>query len=262
LIEKIFLTLILLFAHQGLAGEFNYFDSEINYWEKDSKKENDVPEGKTEKKQEVVSKKEKTSKSEENKFDWKTYMNPENKEFFKEGDHTPPEPFMELARNPSDENISNWFSYIELKNRLASRLQERMTAYMSKNKIKIGDPGVQAVNESINDLPTTHPHAKQFRLRMYFDSKCPHCKRMFGTLKELQEMGFYVEALQVDNDPVSVGYELPITKASQDDMKKFANERVPLVLIADMAKKALLPPVRGYRSTKEVLSVIELAIKN
>ena len=37
-------------------------------------------------------------------------------EFFKEGDYSPPEPFMELARNPTDENIRMWFQYLDKKN--------------------------------------------------------------------------------------------------------------------------------------------------
>ena len=42
-------------------------------------------------------------------FPWHQYLDPKNKEFFKEGDYTPPEPFMEIVRNPTDANLKRWF---------------------------------------------------------------------------------------------------------------------------------------------------------
>ena len=252
--RKIIFCLFLLSFWQ--ANAFEYFESEINYWGKDRPLVQQPEE-------EQPVKKESAKKPElaQNKFDWKKYMNPENKEFFKEGDYTPPEPFMELAKNPTDENLKNWFSFIELKNKISARLQERMAAFLAKGQIK--EPVLHSETvKTVQALPITHALSKNYRLRMYFDSQCPHCKRMFGTLKELQEMGFYVEALQVDSKPVDVGFEIPITQASPDDLKKFSEERVPLTLIADLPKKALLPPVRGYRSTPEILSILEQASKN
>lgn len=250
--KKVIFSLLSVFCINALA--FDYFNSEIDYWKKESPVVQKPPQDhavETEEKTEPV----------KPKFDWKKYMSPENKEFFKEGDYTPPEPFMELARNPTDENLKNWFSYIELKNKISTRLQERMAQFLSKTQLK--EPVVhREITEKVRALPSSHSLSQNYRLRMYFDSECPHCKRMFGTLKALQEMGFYVEALQVDNKPIDVGFELPISPASPDDLKKFSEERVPLTLIADIPKKALLPPVRGYRPASEILSILEQVSKN
>ena len=68
----------------------------------------------------------KKKKEKKKSFKWSNYLDPKNDEFFKEGSYTPPKPFMELARNPSDKNIGNWIAYNKKKNALNQRLQLRM----------------------------------------------------------------------------------------------------------------------------------------
>src|SRR5579872_3611420 len=121
---KVFLILIfvpLIAKAEGLK----YFDDKIDYWKDRPKEQESQPA---------------EPQSEGEKFPWKTYMDPKNKEFFKEGDYTPPEPFMEVARNPSDENIKNWFDFMGKKNELAQRLQTKMKEYLTKNAT--ATPGV------------------------------------------------------------------------------------------------------------------------
>ncbi|MGE3759544.1 MAG: hypothetical protein AB7H97_17395, partial [Pseudobdellovibrionaceae bacterium] len=73
------------------AKELQYFDEKINFWDEPSKKGDERTETSTVK-----------GSEKEGNFPWKTYLDPKNKEFFSEGDYTPPEPFMEVARNPTD----------------------------------------------------------------------------------------------------------------------------------------------------------------
>ena len=98
---------------------------------------------------------------------------------------------MEVAKNPTDKNISMWFKYLEIKNKLATRLQSRMAEYLAKKPgVKIPEAtkrGLEIKRKSIAKVD-----AKRFRVRMYFESTCPHCKKMMTTLKSLQEQGYFV----------------------------------------------------------------------
>ena len=95
---------------------FDYFGSDINYWPSAlapgpiSSPANPVPREADGKSSAVAP-----------PFDWDKFTNPKNREFFKEGDYTPPEPFMEIVRRPTDENLTRWFAYIEKRNELSRR---------------------------------------------------------------------------------------------------------------------------------------------
>ena len=81
------------------ATDFKYFeDSKLHFWPEQ------IP----------INQSEAAPKTAET-FQWKKYLDPKNEEFFKEGDYTPPAPFIEIARNPTDANIRNWFKYLETK---------------------------------------------------------------------------------------------------------------------------------------------------
>ncbi len=250
--EILKIIFVLFSSSFSQAGTIQYFDSKIDFWnEKPSSKETSAtPSNVTEKS--------------DGKFPWKTYQDPKNKEFFKEGDYTPPEPFMEIARNPTDDNIKQWFELMKTKNELQANLQLRMQEYMAKNgemnsiPVKEPQPRVplpQKTKSSTAPLDTT-----RFRVRMYFESTCPHCKRMFGVLKRLQDNGYEVEALQVDGGPVPSSEKIvPIGKAEPDDLKKHGIKGVPYLLIADTKRKALLPAIEGYHDFGEVMQLLKAA---
>lgn len=162
---------------------------------------------------------------------------------------------MELARNPSDKNISNWITYNKKKNALNQRLQLRMREYLTQNNELT--PKVAEVIKSRSLSKETSFDPSRFRVRMYFDSKCPHCKRMFSTLASLQKQGIYVEALQVDNIHVKKSsFPIPVRKASKAEVKKHNISAVPFTLIADLKKKVLYPPIKGFQSVESMTALI------
>ena len=199
----------------------------------------------------------------EGKFPWTTYLDPKNKEFFKEGDYTPPEPFMEIARNPTDENIKSWFEFMKRKNELAARLQVRMQEFLAKNSGAIIPDGmVPAITASNGTIQKANivVNPARFHIRMYFDSHCHHCRRMFAVLKRLKDRRFPVEALQVDEGEISVSERLvPIGKADPLEMKQLGIKGVPYLIVADRKHKALLPPVQGYHDFEEVMELLKAA---
>lgn len=235
----------------ALAGELSYFDSKIDFWgEKKS----------TTKPPLIV---EKAENPENGKFAWKTFLDPKNKEFFKEGDYTPPEPFMEIARNPTDENIKNWFDFMKKKNDLARRLDERVREYLVKNgqaPVAMTESPPQSPRKNAQ-MPAQGPlDPARFKVRMYFESTCPHCRRMFGVLKRLQDEGVEVHALQIDRGPVPADEKIvPLGLATSEEVKKHGINGVPFLVIADTKRKALLPPIQGYHDFDEVVQLLKSA---
>ena len=243
-------VLFLLLSSFAQADNLEYFDSKIDFWG-----DKQVPRDASKKEPSLTDK-------QDGKFPWKTFLDPKNKEFFKEGDYTPPEPFMEVARNPTDVNIKQWFELMKKKNDLQTKLQERMAEYLAKN-------GGVNIPTNITAAPPVQPKVKKqniafdtsrFRLRMYFESTCPHCRRMFQVLKKLQEDGFHVEALQVDGGPVPEAEKIvPISRADPSDLKKHGIKGVPFILIADTKRKALLPAIEGYHDFDEIRRLLKAA---
>ena len=241
--------LLLVALGQSVAGaeELSYFDSKIDFW---GEKPNSTP---------LLT----ISKTKKTEFPWKTYLDPKNKEFFKEGDYTPPEPFMEIARNPSDDNIKQWFEFMRKKNELAEKLQKRMAEYIAKNstapseiKVTLDSTG----RKSPKSNSTRNLDVSRFRVRMYFDSKCPHCKRMFAVLKRMQDRGIQVEALQVDRGEVDASNKIiSIGLADPSDVERHKIKGVPFVIVADLKRKALLPPIEGFHEYDEMIELLKAA---
>lgn len=251
-----FLVLLLtpMFCVYAAESDFDYFSNGIDFWNERKAAE---PEAKSiiplEKKppEAQVSK----AQPEKEPFQWETYLNPKNKEFFKEGDYSPPEPFMELVRNPTDENLKMWFAYVERKNELALRLQQRMNEYLAKNGTAIPEEQRKRV-ASLESQQNKAIDMPRYRLRMYFNSKCPHCQKMFGTLSELQSQGFFVEAKQIDPENGTVrSLPFPSEPASPGEVKQKNIQSVPLLLIGDLKKKVVYR-LTGFQTTTDVLKAI------
>lgn len=239
---------VVLLSSVAHANDFNFFSSGIDYWNEQKKEEKSTPAAVPEKKP--------SAPTPDKKFDWKAHLDPSNKEFFREGEYTPPEPFMELVRNPTDENIKNWFAMIEKKNELTSRMMGRMQEYLAKNEAKMEPQSKAILVNAKETLQKAPPETSRYRFRFYFDSQCPHCKRMFATVSDLQSRGFYVEAFQVDSVDVALpGLTVAVTKASKTDVEKHQIKSVPFLLIGDLQKKVVYR-LSGYQSTDSVFEAI------
>lgn len=246
------LTLAILLPIVGHASELQYFDKKIDFWNENVKAKE-------------IGASLMADRQEKETFPWKTYLDPKNREFFKEGDYTPPEPFMEVARNPSDDNIKNWFDFMQKKNDLADRLQVRMQEYLAKNgslpaAAQLSVPTHQSMANTKSQPVPVEPG--RFKIRMYFDSQCPHCRRMFQVLQRLKTEGFQVEAMQIDAGAVPLEEKVvPIGRGSLADLKSHGGSAVPYLLIADLKRKALLPGVQGYHEYEEVIDLLRVASK-
>lgn len=258
----------LVFADGAQETGVQYFkDPEIDFWKTGS-----VQDSAKKSASEPVTKgqpKSSSSGTAKTSFSWNKYLNPSDDEFFKEGDYTPPAPFMEIARNPTDQNIENWFKYLETKNALLQTLQAKLSEYT----LKRSTPGLVALKPSMVS-PEIDPdavkriqhryevpkspvvNAKQFRLRLYFDSHCPHCEHMMGTVRELMQLGYWVELRQIDAD-VSARARIPftVTGATPEELKRYQIESVPVLLVGNL-KTQSFSKIQGYQPTAEVVKVL------
>lgn len=246
--KKYFIAGILFFTMAKPIFAFDYFKSEINYW-------NSVPS--FENKEPVEPTVPGAAKTNEGTFDWKKYMDPKNEAFFQEGDYKPPAPFMELVRNPTDANIKNWFTLIELKNKLSTQLQQRVAEYVGKTQPGITSENRKSLRQKAASVQIDSDAFKQFRFRMYFDSKCPHCKRMMATLSELQSKGFYVELRQIDND-INAAKDLPfpVVKASASELQEKDIQSVPVTFVGDLKKKVVYR-LTGFQTVQDIFEGIK-----
>jgi len=245
------IALLLLIAGKGHA--FDYFGSKIDYWGESNKKET-LAVVKEEVKEDE--KKPVTESPPPSLFDWKKQLDPKNDEFFKEGDYSPPAAFMELARNPTDQNITNWFKLMERKNELQTRLSQRIQQYLSRSNKIVPEERI-AMTEAVKTLSVKEVDYSRYRFRMYFETSCPHCKHMMETMKELQDSGFYVEIRQIDQNPkVSLSLPFPVEMATPQELKEKEITSWPVLFIGDLKKKVTYR-LNGYRSTQEVLSAIQ-----
>jgi len=241
--HKSLIYMVLLCPTVSIAKEFKYFNDSIDYWS--------IPKesGNNKSKIEAVQK--------EKTFDWKKYQSPSNPEFFKEGNYIPPEPFMEIVRDPSDDNIKNWFQYIELKNKLATRLQKRLKDYTLRNTLKLDALEKESILRASKSLKTVPTHTKRYRFRLFVDSKCPHCKKMLKTAKSLQTDGYYIEIKQIDSDYAALsGLPILVEPASSAEIKRHKINSVPMLLVGDLKEKTIFK-INGYRSRIEVLNLLK-----
>jgi len=249
-------------AGTSMEGDVQYFkDPDLDYW----KKSDPAPTTKTS--VSIAAKKAAASTAtvaSKSQFPWNKYLSPSNDEFFKEGDYTPPAPFMEIARNPSDENIENWFRYLETKNELLRNLQTRLTQYSGTHPQAavanytaqvprvIEDDAVLKTAARLERPQSVAADTKNYRMRLYFDSHCPHCQKMLGTVADLMRMGYWVELKQVDKD-TSMRAKIPfaVSDASADELKRYQIEAVPVLLIGDL-KKQTFAKIQGYHGAQEI----------
>ena len=79
---------------------------------------------------------------------------------------------------------------------------------------------------------------------------------MFGTLGELSDKGFFVDARQIDAGSLSgVRVTVPVERASSAEVKGRGISSVPLLLVGDLEKKTVFK-ITGYKSVNEIMEAI------
>lgn len=196
-------------------------------------------------------KQEEVKKEKVKSFNWKSQLDPETDEFFREGDYIPPAAFLEVMRRPTKENILMFEKWQEKRNLLLSRYEAQRALYLGRGGIelpKIVDPSV--VDERF---------LQQFRFVFYFDANCSSCQAMFQTVNQMVQRGIYVEAVRLDNSASTVnGLTIPWGTVSPSELKKGNFKAVPVLMAFDeKVKKAY--QLTGKKTIQEVARALKSA---
>lgn len=232
-INIIFIWIFIMLSSESLAIDF--FHHEIDYWKRDQ-----------------VQREKKDPKT-KGKFNWKKQLDPKNDEFFREGDHLPPKPLMELARDPSNKNIKLWFKWIEKRNLIMSRMQNNINKYLKTNKKPLTSDEVSLLRAKGKEIQPPPIDTKRFRFRLYFESSCPYCKKMIRSMIQLRNLGYYVEIKQIDNNKPSYPIPFAILKVGVDELKEKNINAWPVLFVADTDRKRVIR-INGYQSASSILN--------
>ena len=239
MIKNLIVFMTLISSFQGKANEIHFFEDKINYWNQNKNK-------KPSQKPQV--------KKESQNFNWDKHLNPENDEFFKEGNHIPPAPFMEVARRPTKENIDNYFAYIKKKNDIMNRLRLKIADYQKKKGVNSESKAY--LSEKSNEVrPNIDLSHKKISITTFFLTTCSACHRMFKTLEALQNMGVYVEGVQIDIDSVrKTSVLFPVRMATEKEIAtlKAAVHAVPFSIVR---KEETTKSIEGFRTINQILQL-------
>lgn len=234
-----------------VVASFKYFDEQSEYFEKKARQKK--LDDNIEKEHEKLT--EKMTKKLDEKFDWKRQLDPndESLDFFREGDHLPPRPYIEMVRDPSDDNIKKWFLLMKKKNELSRRLAKKMQSYIDRHEVP--QPIRGDYQQKVNNLKPAKLaiHPKGFRLRLYYHSACPHCKRMIRTMTGLARRGFYVEIKQIDDNLAArKDIPFPVTRATKKELEEKQINSWPVLLIGNINNKKVYR-INGYQDEATII---------
>ena len=234
--------ILLLFFNFLMASSFSFYDSGINYWPSEERQ--------IEKKLDK-----KSVEKKDDKFDWKKALDPNNDEFYRQGNHMPPAAMVEAMKNPTDQNIKRYFELEEKRERKLSQFIKKSNKYrlkkLERELSKLSKPKIRK-----NSFYNARELRSKYRIRMYFDSNCPHCKRMHQNLLKLQRDGFTVDLVQIDDgvNPLQGIKSRKIAKGEGSAIKLF-NGGVPYTLIFNRKTKKM-KSLRGFIPMDKFLTIL------
>ncbi len=207
-----------------------YFDSKISYFD-EVKKE--------------IPKKKANKQTKKDGFSWAEQMDPNNDEFFKEGNYMPPKAYIEAIRNPSDENVKNYLSYMGKKQKLLEAFKNKV-ANLSQTK---------KVNVHLQDQPQISNFDQ--KVLFFHDIDCPFCKKMYPEINQALNSGVFVEAIRVDKKREQTkGLIIPSRRITKKERAKYKIEAVPALLVVNKKNKKILK-YSGYKNFKEIINILK-----
>ncbi len=236
-----FVLILLLILLESLAANASLYDTRIDYWSEEVKEVNESAE---------------PVETPSNEFSWEDAMNPNNDEFYRRGDHMPPAPLVEVMKNPTDYNIKKYYELEAKREQKLSEFIKKSEKYrlasIEKELRKVSKPTIKK-----DSFYNVRANRSKYRLRMYFDSRCPHCKRMYQELLVLSREGYSVELVQIDMAP-NPFKEIITRKIRPGEREKVRlnNGGVPLTLVLNNKTKKV-GFIRGYKSLGELRTILK-----
>ena len=243
-------SFLLMLPFTLFATSFSFYETDIDYWPEKAK----VEEVQRTEEKKIVE--EKSNKEEMNRFDWEKVSDPDNDEFYRQGDHMPPAALVEAMKNPSDQNLKRYFDLKEKRERKLQEFTQRSEKYRLK-KLEKALSKMEKVQVNKNKFYNAREIRSKYKIRMYYDSNCPHCKRMYQNLITLQKDGFSVDAIQIDKGPNS--FSKIKSRRLRDGEGKLVGlyqGGTPYTLILN-SKTNKVSSLRGYVSLSKLTDILK-----
>jgi hypothetical protein len=157
-------------------------------------------------------------------FDWADYADPRTEQFWKDGDHVPPAPLLEVIRSPTPENVARYRAWTSQQLEVAAWVSELLAAPDAAPPVSWS--GVQVV--------------------YFYASACGYCRKNTPEVLELMTLG--ADVMPVHLDRPSPAY--PSSTLWSAEMGSLVEvEGTPTwVLVAEGKRRV----VRGYATVERL----------
>lgn len=184
--------------------------------------------------------------------EWKPYLNPKTREFWKEGNHTPDQGFLLFAKNPNSiKHAKLWLLRMETKAKILGLMQktvEKAQAQMFRDGL-LEDRYFEFQAKSKRKLVSKNfKKFKDLEFYFIFSPTCPHCKDLSKKMSRFPN----VWPLQVGKGKLKNFQGMNKTVfANQETIKKYnPGGKVPVVVLFNKKIKKAIRLV-GNRNIKD-----------
>jgi thiol-disulfide isomerase/thioredoxin len=126
----------------------------------------------------------------ERPFDWADYTDPTQPEFWREGDHTPPAPLLELIRDPSPDNIERYRAWTSQKLEVSAEISALLAH--AEQPAPVRWDGVQVV--------------------YFYATSCGYCQQNTPHVLDLMDKGARVLPVHLDRPSEAYPTSTPWTE--------------------------------------------------
>lgn len=203
-----------LLATSAVAGE--WFEAPLTFWGE--------PYGITSQAPAPAAEAPTTSEAPE-AFDWADYADPRTPTFWKEGDHVPPAPLLELIRNPSSDNVQRYREWTAKKLEVAA-----------------------LVSKLVAEEPAPPVSWRGVQVVYFYASSCGYCAKSTPTVLALAELGADVMPVHLDRPSPAYPSSTPWSDEMASQVEVFGTPT--WVLVTGGQRRT----VRGYATVERLES--------
>lgn len=192
-------------------------------------------------------------------FDWSRYENPENPEFWDDGDGMPPRPFRYVAAYPTEENKKKLLAWINKQNvvmaEVTKLLGKDFEPYL-KELAKGQDPSsvIKFGEYKDTDFVSQNLDWKNISIAYVYRSTCGACVKQAKIIEKIEKLGANIVYLQTDydkNPPLHLGSK----RYTPEFRAAFPHEVTPTLYLKVKGHEA--QRVEGFADFESIRNYIE-----
>jgi len=185
---------------------------------------------------------------------WKEILDPNNDEFYREGNHIPPKAMLEAVKKPTTENIKKFLAH--------KKLKEEKFRIFAKKVLEQEQREIQGLFVETPKNTTKLKHPQSFKMRVYYSTNCPYCKKYLPEIEPLNKNGIDIEFVKMNPGAKDIINFPKMRDATEVELKKISRFGVPYTVIADLNKRKTYS-IKGFKTKSQVINIIhKLEVKN